>query len=398
MASHVRMAVIALAVLLLFGSSVFPVDPSIAPPTASLSSFDDPIGGPSLVLQSSPENAAVPSVGSALAGDSAADAPAVESGLDQLVPLPAPAPSVSMASDVPVELPMVHALPEAESGAESASLLAAALADEPPDPPAVPVSATPEPPAALLPPPGPPVRPVYSNAVTSAQILANARSALGIPYFLGANTTEGIDCSAYISNAWGISWHTTETLSQVASPISKSELQPGDALNLPMGDDPRGLGHMRLFAGWANGERTQMWVYEATPPQSVYHIIPYDARFTPMRRVNFQPASNAASAGDSARSNGAPTGQAAGTPRSAVTPSPAATGDPAAAAAVPTVTPTPTFAPVQLTPTPAVPVPAGPTLSPAPAVQTPTPAFAPVQLLATPSVPIKVVPPPNPAS
>src|SRR3989304_2128464 len=97
-----------------------------------------------------------------------------------------------------------------------------------------------------------------------------------------------MDCSAYVSRAWGISRQTTDTLHFFATPIAKEDLLPGDAMNLTRAKDPRGYGHVRLFAAWANADHSRIWVYEETPRQSIYHVISYDPRYTPMRRANLQ--------------------------------------------------------------------------------------------------------------
>ena len=94
-----------------------------------------------------------------------------------------------------------------------------------------------------------------------------------IPYGWGANDGSGLDCSSFISKAWGISRHTTDNLSAVSRKISKDDLQTGDALNLTTAADDDGAGHVRMFDKWANPEHTKMWVYEETPPRSVHHII-----------------------------------------------------------------------------------------------------------------------------
>ncbi|MCX6020496.1 MAG: hypothetical protein NTZ05_01970 [Chloroflexi bacterium] len=415
MALRVRTAALILATLLLYSLTISPAGPSYAPVFASRAfPSGDALRGFVSARPFPAEIAASAEFVPAFVSGREIDASGSDQDAHTLPNWPAPAPSASVDSSPSEELPAVHALPEAAGERESAAMLAAdpsvaspdvsaVPAHETPAAPAVRVPAVPEPPADPLPSPGPPVRPVYYNAVTSARILANARSALGIPYFLGGNTTAGIDCSAFISNAWGISWHTTETLSQVAAPISKAELQPGDALNLPMSDDPRGIGHMRLFAGWANAERMHMWAYEATPPQSVYHVIPYDARFTPMRRVNFRPATEPAplaGGGADARPNGTPAGQPGASPRPVVTPttvpakptataipSGTATAVPAAATATPppTATPTPTFAPVQLPTTTVVPIPFG--LTPSPVSPPAAPSSPPVVAITPSSAP-----------
>ncbi|MDP2326527.1 MAG: hypothetical protein Q8M79_00390, partial [Dehalococcoidia bacterium] len=127
---------------------------------------------------------------------------------------------------------------------------------------------------------GPPV--TEANA-----IIERAQAMLGIAYVWGGNTLEGLDCSAYVSRAWGLSRQTTDTLHLYSTPITKDELLPGDAMNLTKRVDPRGYGHVRLFAAWANDEHTRMWVYEETPRQSIYHVIAYDDRYAPIRLANF---------------------------------------------------------------------------------------------------------------
>jgi cell wall-associated NlpC family hydrolase len=131
----------------------------------------------------------------------------------------------------------------------------------------------------VLQPGGPP-------AMSRADILENAKQMVGIPYVWGGVTTTGMDCSAYVSRAWGVSRKTTDTLASVSFKVTKDELLPGDALNLTTGQDPRGLGHVRLFEAWANAEKTRMWVYEETPPRSLRRVIAWDGSYTPMRRVN----------------------------------------------------------------------------------------------------------------
>jgi hypothetical protein len=140
--------------------------------------------------------------------------------------------------------------------------------------------------AAPLSPGAPLLSPGVPERISRDEILANAQRLLDVPYLWGGTTSRGLDCSAYLSQVWGVSRHTTETLSQVASPISKDELQAGDALNLTTAADPSGTGHVRLFEKWADAAHTRMWVYEETPPRSVHHVIAWDGRYTPLRRQN----------------------------------------------------------------------------------------------------------------
>jgi cell wall-associated NlpC family hydrolase len=122
--------------------------------------------------------------------------------------------------------------------------------------------------------------------VSRSEIMSNAEKFMGIPYVWGGTSTSGLDCSAFVSKVWGVPRQTTETLSSVSHPISKDELQLGDALNLTVGKDPDGDGHVRLFDRWADAAHTKMSVYEETPPKSVHHVIEWDPKYQPMRRNN----------------------------------------------------------------------------------------------------------------
>ena len=122
--------------------------------------------------------------------------------------------------------------------------------------------------------------------MTRQQIVDAAQQYMNVPYVWGGNSASGLDCSAFVSKAWGVSRHTTDNLSAVSRKISKDDLQTGDALNLTTAADDDGAGHVRMFDKWANSEHTKMWVYEETPPRSVHHIINWDPSYTPMRRLN----------------------------------------------------------------------------------------------------------------
>jgi cell wall-associated NlpC family hydrolase len=127
--------------------------------------------------------------------------------------------------------------------------------------------------------------------ISRSEILSNAQRLIDIPYVWGGTTDNGLDCSAFLSKVWGVARHTTDTLKSVAQPISKDDLQPGDALNLTTAADPTGDGHVRLFDKWADAAHSRMWVYEETVPRSVHHVVPWDARYTPLRRQNVVEAS-----------------------------------------------------------------------------------------------------------
>lgn len=138
--------------------------------------------------------------------------------------------------------------------------------------------------------PAVPPAPVFESAVGDpslairGEILSRAASMLNIPYVWGGNSTKiGMDCSAWLSRAWGVDRYSTDSMWNVSNAIAKDQLLPGDALNLTTGRDPRRLGHIRLFEAWANPAHTVMWVYEETEPHSMHRVVVYDDRFQPIR-------------------------------------------------------------------------------------------------------------------
>ena len=135
-----------------------------------------------------------------------------------------------------------------------------------------------------------PPAPVFDKAVVDpslairGEILSRAASLLNVPYVWGGNSTRtGMDCSAWLSRAWGVDRYSTDTIGNVSHAISKEQLLPGDALNLTTGRDPRRLGLIRLFEAWANPAHTVMWVYEETEPHSMHRAVVYDDRYQPIR-------------------------------------------------------------------------------------------------------------------
>ena len=122
------------------------------------------------------------------------------------------------------------------------------------------------------------------SAEIRAEIVARASGMLGTPYVWGGSSpTRGMDCSAYVSAAWGVSRYSTDSIWNVAAPIAKGELLPGDAMDLETWRDPAGYGHIRLFDAWANEAHTLVWVYEETPPRAIHRVIAYDPSYRPIR-------------------------------------------------------------------------------------------------------------------
>jgi hypothetical protein len=120
----------------------------------------------------------------------------------------------------------------------------------------------------------------------ATSILASAAEYLGVPYIYGGNDPErGLDCSAYLSRVWGIPRQSTDTIRSWSTTISKAQLMPGDALNLPYVGR---RSHCRLFAGWATEDRKIAWMYEAARQRGVAcRVVGYDDEYTPIRRVAF---------------------------------------------------------------------------------------------------------------
>ncbi|MER5726892.1 hypothetical protein ABT084_00825 [Streptomyces sp. NPDC002138] len=91
--------------------------------------------------------------------------------------------------------------------------------------------------------------------ITRSEVMSRAVNWLGrdVPYNQGASASdpEGdhvyrTDCSGFVSMAWHAnSSYTTASLANIGTPISKSDLQPGDALNTLDG-------HVVLFERWVD--------------------------------------------------------------------------------------------------------------------------------------------------
>jgi hypothetical protein len=149
------------------------------------------------------------------------------------------------------------------------------------------------------------------------KVRAKAAEYVGTPYKWAGTTKEGIDCSAFLSTIWGVARQTTDTLLNIAKPVGRDALEPGDALNLTTGQDPRGYGHVRMFDGWADEQHKTMYVYESSTATGgvVRRVIADDQAYTPMRlstRVN--PQERAATVGQATASVGATTPSRDGTP------------------------------------------------------------------------------------
>lgn len=140
---------------------------------------------------------------------------------------------------------------------------------------AVPATDPPGAPAAALTPADSDVR---GTDTQRAEILRRAKrwSDLGLGYSM-SRTFEGYrtDCSGMVSMAWGLPAPglTTDTLHQVAHPIGKDALLPGDVL---VNTAPGAAGHTLIFAGWVDDAHTRYFAYEESGGKGAhYGTVPY---------------------------------------------------------------------------------------------------------------------------
>jgi len=114
------------------------------------------------------------------------------------------------------------------------------------------------------------------GTITRSEIISRAQSWVDqeVPYDKGGThddpqgTPYREDCSGYISMAWhtarhGLDAYTTASLGSVATAISRSALEPGDALN-DVSD-----GHAVLFGGWVDKSANTFVYYSERNPDEV---------------------------------------------------------------------------------------------------------------------------------
>ena len=84
------------------------------------------------------------------------------------------------------------------------------------------------------------------------QIVTEAKKHLGVPYAWGGSTPSGFDCSGYVQyvlQQCGITVpRTTELQAQVGTPVSKSNLRPGDLVFL-QNTYRAGISHVGIYIG-----------------------------------------------------------------------------------------------------------------------------------------------------
>ncbi|SEG08668.1 hypothetical protein SAMN05216223_103173 [Actinacidiphila yanglinensis] len=129
--------------------------------------------------------------------------------------------------------------------------------------------------------------------LTRAQILDRAETwvAAKVPYSMTSYWKDGYrqDCSGFVSMAWGLNTNAwTGDLAGYAVPVTKDELQPGDALLFDNADDPVEGSHVVLFGGWVDDAHTAYTGYEQTMPNTQVQTIPYaywsnSAKYLPYR-------------------------------------------------------------------------------------------------------------------
>lgn len=127
------------------------------------------------------------------------------------------------------------------------------------------------------------IEPVKPRPIAREQIIENAKGWLRVPYLLGGNGRDGIDCSTFVSAvAWGNQYYTTDLMYRISHPIDKQDLLAGDALNIP---EPGEKGHIYIFDRWADKEHNRVWVYDASEACGgvCHREIDYDDAWVPIR-------------------------------------------------------------------------------------------------------------------
>ncbi len=89
---------------------------------------------------------------------------------------------------------------------------------------------------------------LVQNGTTGADVLADARKYLGVPYVFGGTTTAGMDCSGLVQTVFkdlGITMpRTVGPQSQMGQEVSSlADAQPGDLIV------EKGNGHIQIYAG-----------------------------------------------------------------------------------------------------------------------------------------------------
>lgn len=105
------------------------------------------------------------------------------------------------------------------------------------------------------------------------------------------------DCSGFVSMAWNIHCsYPTGMMSQIASPVTKDALLPGDVL---LNNSSR-YAHVVLFVKWAYTDKSWYWGYEqlSSTNRPVKRLIPYPyfrhaELYVPYRFTRFPPTPGA---------------------------------------------------------------------------------------------------------
>jgi cell wall-associated NlpC family hydrolase len=80
----------------------------------------------------------------------------------------------------------------------------------------------------------------FLNYVKTGERLAGQSCTCRTGHYCIRNDSTGVDCSGFVSQCWKAVYHTTSSMGEISTVISKADLKPGDALN-------RAGNHIRLF-------------------------------------------------------------------------------------------------------------------------------------------------------
>ncbi|MFM9370324.1 peptidoglycan-binding protein [Streptomyces sp. Da 82-17] len=146
---------------------------------------------------------------------------------------------------------------------------------------------------------GRPGRVLAAPAVSRAEILDRAASWVRarVPYSADSHYKDGYrqDCSGFVSMAWNLGRNEwTGSLTAVAEPVGRQQLQPGDILLFHNQADPGKGSHVTIFGGWTDSSRSHYLAYEQARPHTRRQITPYaywthSERYSAYRYKNLRP-------------------------------------------------------------------------------------------------------------
>ncbi len=110
-----------------------------------------------------------------------------------------------------------------------------------------------------------------ANGDGAGSHLVHYQAAGGTPWW-----ASGIDCSAFVSRCWEIARQSTRTLPNYSTEIPRTEMLPGDILNIP-------ANHVRLFDKRAADGRPIVYEASGSANKCVYRVVDWSS-YSPRRK------------------------------------------------------------------------------------------------------------------